>query len=216
MPHRPLGRARRATRTVRAVRGLVALVATVAVFGVPTAALGHAELDSITPADKSTVATAPSTIVAVFTEQLDPSKSSLTLVDASGKVIAQGGTVDPNQTLTLNLDPATVVPGTYTVRWISASDEDGDIARGTTSFTVAAAPPSASPTPAPSQGASVGASESPSPVPSVAASPSPSASPAPTTPTSSTTDAIIPIVVALIVLAAIGAWLLRGRGRAAR
>jgi len=213
MLHRPLGRARRALRTIHP---FVALTVVVATFAAPGIALGHAELDSITPADKSTVAAPPTSIVAVFTEQLDPAKSSLTLVDASGKVVAQGGTVDPNQTLTLKLDPATITPGSYTVRWISASDEDGDIARGTTTFTVAAPPPSPSPTPAQSQGASVGASESPSPVPSVAASPSPSASPAPTTPTSSTTDAIIPIVVALIVLAAIGAWLLRGRGRAAR
>jgi methionine-rich copper-binding protein CopC len=213
MLHRPLGRARRALRTTRP---LFALIAVVAACAAPGIALGHAELDSITPADKSTVAAPPSSIVAVFTEQLDPSKSSLTLVDASGKVIAQGGTVDPNQTLTLNLDPATIAPGTYTVRWISASDEDGDIARGTTTFTVATPPPSPSPTPAPSQAASAGTSASPAPVPSVAASPSPAASPAPTTPTSSTTDAIIPIVVALIVLAAIGAWLLRGRGRATR
>lgn len=208
MFHRPLGPMRRARRTIP----LVALVAAMASLAAPAVALGHAELDSITPADTSTVATPPSSIVAVFTEQLDPSKSSLTLVDGSGKVVAQGGTVDPNQTLTLNLDPATIVPGTYTVRWISASDEDGDIARGTTTFTVAAAPPSASLTPAPSEGASSG----PSAVPSVPASPTPSASATPTTPGSSTTDAVIPIVVALIVLAAIGAWLLRGRGRAAR
>ena len=213
MFHRPLGRVRRASRTIRPI---VAIVAALASFAAPAVALGHAELDSITPADKSTVATPPSSIVAVFTEQLDPSKSSLTLVDGSGKVVAQGGFVDPNQTLTLNLDPATIVPGTYMVRWISASDEDGDIARGTTTFTVAAAPPSASATPAPSEGGSSGPSTIPSAVPSVAASPTPSASATPTTPTSSTTDAVIPIVVALIVLAAIGAWLLRGRGRAAR
>ena len=193
----------------RAARVAATAIAALALLALPGAAAAHAELDSITPADKATVDGPPSSIVAVFTEQLDPAKSSLALVDASGAVIAKGGTVDPNQTLTLNVDAAKIAPGVYTVRWTSASADDGDLDHGTTTFTVAAgpsAPPSAQP-PASSAGPSAASS-----LPSIGPSPST----APTTPASSTSDAVIPIVVALIVLAALGLWLLRGRARAGR
>lgn len=196
-----------------AARAAATLIAALAVLAIPSPIAAHAELDSITPADRSTVSP-PSSIVAVFTEQLDPAKSSLALVDASGAVIAKGGVVDPNQTLTLTLDPATIAPGAYTVRWTSASAADGDLDHGTTTFTVAAAP-SPSPTIASSAPPSAPGSMSPSIAPSIpSVAPSPSTPPA--VPTSSSSDAVIPIVVALLVLAALGLWLLRGRTRAGR
>ena len=104
-----------------------------------------------------------------------------------------------------------LAPGTYTIRWTSFSTEDNEQARGTTTFTVAAAStPSPSPTP------SV-ATAAPSVAPSVAPSipPAGSASPSapPTAPAASTGDAVIPIVAALLVLAGLGVWLLRGRTR---
>jgi methionine-rich copper-binding protein CopC len=179
----------------------------------PASALGHAELATASPADKSTVTGSPPEIVFTFTEPVVPAKSSLKLVDSSGAIVADGSTVDPADAKKMHLVIPTQPPGKYTVRWTTASALDGDIAHGITTFTIAATSPS--PSVAPSEGAS------PSAVPSEAASPSapaasPSASPSPSggtgTPTS-TSDAVIPVIAALIVLAALGFWLLRSRSR---
>jgi methionine-rich copper-binding protein CopC len=185
---------------------------------VPAIALAHAELDKATPADKSTVQGSPTEILMTFTEAVDPAKSSIKLVDASGAVVADGSTVSSGNPKLMRLAISTVLaPATYTVRWTTSSAVDGDVARGTTTFTVAAAAsvaPSETPAPsAPAASSSAAASVAP-PLdePSVAASPSPSSPP--TTPATSTNDAVIPIIVALIVLVGLGAWLLRSRARA--
>ena len=148
-----------------------------------------------------------------FTETLDPSKSSIKLADAGGQIVAQGSTVDSGDTKTMRLVTPNLAAGTYTVRWISASAQDGDLDHGETTFTVIAATPPP-PSDAPSAEASVEplgcrVAVAPTAAPSVA--PSPSAPP--TTPATSTSDAIIPIVVVLVVLAGLGFWLLRGRAR---
>jgi len=196
---------RRPRRSVAAVA-----FATLCLFLIPGLVTAHAELDTMTPADKSS-GPAPAAIVATFTENLDASKSSLRLVDANGAVTAEGGEVDAATPKEMTLTLPALEPGEYSVRWTSASAEDGDIAHGVTTFTVTAPSPSpASPSPEPST-ASAAPSVAPSPSPTVA----PSSSPAPTTPASSTSDALIPIVVVLAVLAGLGIWLLRGRGRQA-
>jgi copper resistance protein C len=195
--------------SLRAVLSAVIVLLTLA----PSAALGHAELATASPADKSTVTGSPPEIVFTFTEPVVPAKSSLKLVDSSGAIVADSSTVDPADAKKMHLVIPTQPPGKYTVRWTTASALDGDIAHGTTTFTIAAASPS--PSVAPSEAAS------PSAAPSEAASPStvvasPSASPSPSggrgTPTS-TSDAVIPVIAALIVLAALGFWLLRSRSR---
>lgn len=201
------------SRPIHIARPLLGLLAALVFLAAPLAVSAHAELATMTPADKATSQGSPTEIVATFTEGLDPSASSLRIVDASNKVIVEGGVVGADgKTLTLAI-PSPLVPGAYTVRWTSKSADDGDLDHGTTTFTVAA-PPSVGPSISPS------AEASSSPPASVAASippsPAPSASPGPSTPATSTSDAVIPIIVALILLAAIGAWLLRSRGRAAR
>jgi methionine-rich copper-binding protein CopC len=171
----------------------------------PGVALGHAELDTVVPADGSSVGSPPSEIVMTFTEPLDPAKSSIKLVDTNGKVVAEGSTVDASDPKTMRLALPDLPIGTYTARWTSSSALDGDLDHGTTSFTTGAIGPSpGSPQPT---AASV--------APSVAVSGAASAlvSAPPTAPASSANDAIIPIVVALIVLAALGGWLLRSRAR---
>jgi methionine-rich copper-binding protein CopC len=202
-------------RPVAALSGALLCLVLVA----PGIALGHAELDTVTPADKSSVA-APSEIVMMFTETLDPSGSNIRLVDPSGAVVAQGGTIDQSSPKTMTLALASIAPGTYTIRWTSKSAQDGDIARGTTTFTATAAtpPPTASPPPSIEPSGSA-AEPSPSTSPSTPASPSaPGAAPSPsggTGTTTSSTDALIPIVVVLVVLVGLGAWLLRNRSRRA-
>ena len=126
---------RRPRRSVAAVA-----LASLCLLVVPTLALGHAELDTANPADKSTVPP-PSEVVMTFTEALDPSASSIKLADAGGAIVAQGSTVDSTNTKTMRLELAELAPGNYSVRWTTKSTEDGDIARGTTTFTVIAPTP---------------------------------------------------------------------------
>ena len=198
--------------SIRHTRGLLA--ATLLLILVPSAVLGHAELDTASPADKSTVTGSPPEIVFTFTEAVDPRKSSLKLVDAGGAIVADGSTVDASDATKMHLVVPTQPPGKYTVRWTTASAVDGDIAHGTTTFTIVAA------TPSPSLAASPSATASESAAPSVSASPSaaPAASPSPSpsggggTPTSAS-DAVIPVIAALILLGALGLWLLRSRSR---
>jgi hypothetical protein len=178
----------------------------------PGAVLGHAELDTVTPADRSTVP-APSQIVMTFTEPLDASASNIRLVDSSGKVVTQGGTVDSANPKEMTLALPNVAPGAYTIRWTSKSALDGDVARGTTTFIATAATPppaSASPSAEPSA-ASAEPSVAPSAPPSAAPSDSPLASSGGSTTSTSSTDTLIPIVVAIVVLGGLGAWLLRRR-----
>jgi hypothetical protein len=196
----------RQRRAVAAVAGAAFLV-----LLAPGAVLGHAELATATPADKATVPQ-PTEVVLTFTETLDPSKSSIKLADAGGQIVAQGSTVDTGDTKTMRLATPNLAAGTYTVRWISASAQDGDLDHGETTFTVDAAsppPPSTAPSADASVQPSAAVSASPIAAPSVATSPSAP----PTTPATSTSDAIIPIVVVLVVLAGLGLWLIRGRGR---
>jgi hypothetical protein len=106
-----------------------------------------------------------------------------------------------------------LAPGTYQVQWTTVSAEDGELARGTWSFTVAIAVKTPG-TPAPTATASPSATATASATPEPTVAPSPSASPAPTDPTSAAgSDVILPIIAALaIVLIGAGALLSR-RGR---
>jgi copper resistance protein C len=187
---------------------LLAAAVTLAALVVPSVVLAHAELDTMTPANGSTVDVAPTEIVATFTEELDPGKSSIVVLNVGGAQIATGGTVAADDKKKMTLALPALEPGAYQVRWTSTSAEDGDIARGTTGFTYA---PAATPSPTPSAAATR------SVAPSAVVTASPSIAPSPsgdTTPTStSTTDLIIPIVVAVILIAGLGYWLLRGRSR---
>ena len=77
--------------------GVVAAALSILTAGlVAGTAFGHAELATMTPADKSTVPP-PTEIVATFTEDLDPAGSSLVVVDPSISVLAQGGNVSKAQ-----------------------------------------------------------------------------------------------------------------------
>jgi methionine-rich copper-binding protein CopC len=195
----------------RRLAALSALLALATMF--PAVVLGHAELASASPADKATVVGSPPEIVFTFTEPVVPSKSSLKLVDGGGRIVADGSTVDPTDAKTIHLVVTPQPPGAYTVRWTTASALDGDIAHGTTTFTIVAASPS--PTMAPSTSMAPSIAASPTPSPSEGAS-SPSASAAPSGGTgtpASTSDAVIPVIAAVLILAALGLWLLRSRSR---
>ncbi len=191
-------------------------IATMLLAGGATTVLGHAALATVTPADKATVPGSPTQIVMTFVQNLDPSKSNIKIVDAGGTVVAQGGTVPSGKPREMDLAlTSPLLAGSYTIRFTTFSTEDGELDHGTTTFTIAAtqsASPTASSVPSPS----AAASGAPSASAAGAVTSSPAASAPPATPAASTSDAVIPVVMALLVLAALGLWLLRARSRSAR
>jgi methionine-rich copper-binding protein CopC len=197
--------------STRHARRILAPIAAIILVGLCVApVLGHAELATANPADKSTVTGSPPEIVFTFTENVVPANSSLKLVNSSGAIVAGGSIVDPKDPKTLRLTVSPQPPGAYTVRWTTKSAADGDIAHGATTFTIIA-PPS-SPSVAPSA-TPIRSAEPATPSPSVVA---PSPSPSPSGGTGTTTaesDAVIPVIGALILLVMLGTWLLRSRSR---
>jgi methionine-rich copper-binding protein CopC len=187
--------------------GLLMLIA-------PAATLAHSQLDTPTPADKSTVTTPVTQVSGTFTESIKQDGSKLLVKDATGATIAQGG-VDPGDDKVMTASPtAPLANGAYTVEWTTISADDGDIARGTWTFTVAvAATPSPTATPAASASAAPSVAPAPTPTPTPTSAPSPSPSGSGTDTSGSGSDVILPIVIALIVLGAGAVYLLSRRGR---
>ena len=179
----------------------------------PATAAAHAELDVPTPKDGATVEGSPPEVSGTFTQEINPDGSSLVLRDTDNAVVARGGP-DPDDVKRMAItDLPELAPGTYEVQWTTISAEDDELARGTWSFTVEAAPsvaPSTEPTATASPSAAATASATPEPT----APPSPSASPAPTDQTGgSGSDVVLPIILALaVVLLAAGYLLSRRRG----
>ncbi len=197
-----------ARRSIRAT--LAALL--LAVVGAGTT-LAHAELVASDPADGEVLDTTPTTIRLAFSENLDPSKSSFRLLGPDGGVI---GTGEATAAKAMSLEPAPLSDGTYTIKWTSASADDGDIERGQFTFTVqlaaASQPPSAPPSASIAPSASAPGSVAPSIAPPTTApsvAPTPAASAAPTTPASSTSDVLLPIVIGLLLVGGVGGFVLR-------
>lgn len=178
----------------------------------PVSVSAHAELETATPADGSTVpGPFAGPIVLGFSAEL-ASGSKADLLDQDGGEIASAVVDGPGARMTFTLETP-LRPDVYEVKWVTVAD-DGDLLRGTLSFTVSpAAPtptPTPSPTPAPSPSASAApATPSPQPTPSASAVPSPT--PPETVGSSDSGDVLIPIVVVLIVIAAGAAYLLSRR-----
>ena len=173
--------------------------------------LGHAELEGATPGPGDEVTGSPTVLVARFSQDLDPGRTSLEVRDSSGARVARGGELgDGPREFRLGLPE--LAPGQYEVRWTSFSTEDGELFRDTYTFEVLAAP-SPSPTPSATPDERPSASLSPSPPPSSAPPASPSPSPGLSAPGEATSDldasVLLPIVVALAAVGAFGLWALR-------
>ena len=180
----------------------------------PTTLLAQAELETATPADKSTVTEPVAEVSGTYSDSMKTAGSSLVIKDASGTQVAKGG-VDPGNDHRMLATPATPLGnGTYTVESTTLAS-DGDVAHATWTFTVAVAA-----SPSPSAVASAASTVVPSagpttfpatPAATVEAAPSPSGD---GSATGSGSDVVLPIIVALIVLGAGAAYLLMRRGRA--
>ena len=159
-------------------------------------ALGHASLVSSDPADGSAVPF-PATITLTFDDNLDGAKSRFDVVDATGAVVATGR-VTAADAKTMQATGLSLAWGSCQVRW-TAGASDGDLTRGTVSFSVI------------QQGAlSIAPSALALPV-----SPSPAASDAGGGSVAAASgDVVLPIAAALVIVAVVGVVILR-RSRAA-
>jgi copper resistance protein C len=187
--------------------GVVLLVAQ------PLAVAAHAVLVRSTPEDGETVQGSPNVIRAFFSEELADG-SEMALIDATGATIAEG-TIDPADPTRMRIDPPELEPGDYEVQWKSFA-EDGHLETGTFTFTVSAAitpPPSAPPTPsspvsAPPSGSAAPGSPSASPL----ITPSPTEGEAtPPANAASSSDVLLPIAVAVVLVGLLGGYLLMRR-----
>lgn len=161
-------------------------------------AIAHAALEAATPGPGDEVSVSPDALVLRFSQDLDPSRTSIELRDAAGTRVARGGELGdgPRE---FRLSVPALSPGDYEVRWTSFSAEDGELARAAYTFTVVAA---ARPSPSP---AALATTTPPPPSPSADAGGgdrSRSAEPA---------EALVPIVAALLAIGAIALWLSRRR-----
>lgn len=191
-------------------RVLRALVCAVLLSSLASPALGHAELESATPGPGDRVTGSPTVLVAQFSQDLDPTRTSLEVRDASGARIARGGE-QGDSPREFRLDLPELEPGEYEVRWTSYSTEDSEVARDSYTFEVIASPtPSPTPTATRSAPPRPSTSQLPTPSPTLASS-TPSASPDQGLGLPSGVDGsvAIPIVVALTAVGAFGLWAFR-------
>ncbi len=197
------------------LRGLMsaAIAALVLSLLVAPNVLAHAELVSANPGPGDTVEGSPPELVTRFSQNLNASRTRLEVRSASGERVANGG--EPGSTkreFVLTLPD--LAPGDYEVRWTSFSSEDGELARGSYTFSVTARPtpsptPLASPTAIPSSEPSSTPSATPTAAPT--ASPTPAPTSVPADPSSDIGSVAIPIIAALLIVVVVAAWLLRGR-----
>lgn len=192
------------------------LVALVLMLVMAPIVAADADLLSATPGPGDEVVGSPTELIAQFSQDLDPSRTVLEVRDSAGTSLARGGEPgDGPREFRLALPD--LDPGEYEVRWTTFSSEDGELFRGSYTFTVLLDPsPTTSPTPDPS----VRPSSSPSAAPTSAAStpiatipptPTPSLDPAPPAVPPSSLEMVLPIVATGILVAAVAMWLMRRR-----
>jgi methionine-rich copper-binding protein CopC len=183
----------------------------VVLFLLPGIAAAHSELETSDPADGATLTVPPAEISGEFSEEVDAARSSMELRGPGGARIATGGVPagGPPTRMTIAALP-TLAPGVYEVRWTTVTADDDGIERGTFSFTVAEALPTATSAPganaAPTAAAAPAASATAAPTPVPGASPSPDAVPA-----AGVSDMLLPVVTLVAVVAAGAVVLLRRR-----
>ncbi len=167
----------------------------------------HAELVSSDPADGAVLTEPPAEVVLTFSEGV-VGDSSFSVLDVDGATLATGG-IDPADPAVMRATLPTLGAGRYTVQWTSVAD-DGDILRGTFTFSVAVpAPPVPTPTPAPTEGPS--AAPSPTAAPTPAPTPTSAPSDSPDGDAGGGTDVLLPIAVVAVLIVAGVAFFLRRR-----
>ena len=113
----------------------LALVAALWVLLTAPSASAHASLRSSDPAAGSRVDSAPSTITVTFSEAVEPSLSSIAVIDSSGRPAQAGvaSAVEGNP-VALTAKLGRLERGIYTVQWRAFSAVDGHTTVGTFAF----------------------------------------------------------------------------------
>jgi methionine-rich copper-binding protein CopC len=147
---------------------LTALAVSVFLLSVVSGVQAHGVTPTTTqPASGHAVDQPPSEVVLVFPEEISPEGTTLRVLDASAKVVAQGDGLDLNdpEHATLRLKLPVLPAGVYTVQWTIKLD-DGDSAIGAYNFGVGQVQvPALAPRAAPVE---AGASQSPASPPAQA------------------------------------------------
>ncbi len=118
---------------------LASLAVLLAIFWwlTPGNALAHANLASAEPAPNSELEEAPARIIIWFTEPIEPSLSSIRVLDSEGNQVDEGNSVvDDLNPLVMSVGLGDVPDGTYTVAWKNVSTVDGHRVRGSFIFAV--------------------------------------------------------------------------------
>ncbi len=155
--------------------------------------LAHAKLKEAVPAPDSTVTVAPKDVKMVFTEEIDPKRSSAKVFNATNTQVDNGDSavnVNARTQMTVTLKQP-LANGVYTVKWEVVTPDDDGKSNGEFKFTLQA--PVASPTPAPTAPPTPTTTPPPSPTSPPTAQPPtatlpptrlpPTQTPAPATPT---------------------------------
>ncbi len=120
-----------------ALASLLALLAISFWILAPQGVSAHANLASAEPAPNSELDTAPSQIIIWFTEPIEPSLSSIRVLDSDGRQVDAGNSVvDDLNPLVMSVGLGDVPDGTYTVAWGNVSTVDGHRVRGSFVFAV--------------------------------------------------------------------------------
>ena len=205
---------RRFARSIAAIAAVLLLM-----VSFPMTVLGHAELETSTPAADSTVdGPYADPIVMTFTEGPVGESGARLRDSASGDVIEATTTIDGD---TMTLTPASpLVDGEYEVQWTAVAD-DGHVERGAIRFTVvtpatpeptASPSPTATATPTASALASATPSASAGATPSAVATPAASASgPDDADSTGGSGDVLLPILLVALLIGGLALLLFRRR-----
>jgi copper transport protein len=120
-----------------------ALLACALVLAARVVAYAHASLVSSTPAAGSQLPTAPSQVRLLFTEAIEPSLASITLIDAARRQISLAVASDPHDVDAIVAPATDLHPGAYRLHWRVVS-ADGHPVEGSFTFAIgvgAAGPP---------------------------------------------------------------------------
>jgi hypothetical protein len=115
------------------MRTLIIMLSLALTAAAPGAASAHAFLDHASPLVGSTVPTAPHELTLSFTQNLEPSFSTVEVTDGGGTRVDQGKPQVSGNTMRVGLKAGS--PGTYHVHWRALS-VDTHTTQGNFSFHV--------------------------------------------------------------------------------
>jgi len=149
-------------KSLRAVL-LVAVLALAVVGVLASPASAHALLERSFPAAGASLPRAPQVMLLYFTEAPEPSLSTVSLLDSSGKAVSGVGNPaavagNPRE---LRVALPRLADGVYTVNWRTLSKVDGHVAGGSFAFGIGVQPPSGASSAPAANSSSLGSTPSP-------------------------------------------------------